>query len=163
MDNKPHSSSSPVLHGPCRVQPVQCKVSSPTDLILSTWLREVYQLHLSVQKRNLMRFARYLKKKRKVLPNPASGFSALTRSRQSWLKNIYADNARLGALGSFLDFVARPADFSAGALRADYVELQNYDMIREFAMRKQVKVASCRRDSCCKLTRVTNINITHKN
>ncbi len=34
-------------------------------------------------------------------PKPASGFSPLTRSLQSWLKNMYAESARLGALGSF--------------------------------------------------------------
>lgn len=45
-------------------------------------------------------------------PNPASGFSVLILSRQSWLKNIYADIARLGALGSFFAFPPRVA-FSA--------------------------------------------------
>lgn len=41
------------------------------------------------------------------VPKPASGFSALTRSRQSWLKNMYALRGRLGAAGSFLVFVRR--------------------------------------------------------
>ena len=36
-----------------------------------------------------------------ILPKPASGFSALILSRQSWLKNMYAESARLGLLGSF--------------------------------------------------------------
>ena len=35
-------------------------------------------------------------------PKLASGFSCLILSRQSWLKNMYAERARLGALGSFL-------------------------------------------------------------
>ena len=39
-------------------------------------------------------------------PNPASGFSVLILSRQSWLKNMYAERARFGALGSF--FVPLP-------------------------------------------------------
>ncbi len=38
----------------------------------------------------------------KYEPKLASGFSALILSRQSWLKNMYAESARLGALGSFL-------------------------------------------------------------
>ena len=38
----------------------------------------------------------------KDVPKLASGFSVLILSRQSWLKNIYADMARLGALGSFV-------------------------------------------------------------
>lgn len=37
-----------------------------------------------------------------AIPKPASGFSVLILSLQSWLKNMYADRARLGALGSFL-------------------------------------------------------------
>ena len=56
-----------------------------------------------------------------ISPKLASGFSALTRSRQSWLKNMYADSARFGALGSFLLFVPEErVDFSglsAAALR----------------------------------------------
>ncbi len=56
--------------------------------------------------------------KKKDIPKLASGFSALILSRQSWLKNMYAESARLGALGSFLR--APPlgvfSDFSA-ALR----------------------------------------------
>jgi hypothetical protein len=40
--------------------------------------------------------------RKKDEPKLASGFSALILSRQSWLKNMYAERARLGALGSFL-------------------------------------------------------------
>ena len=39
------------------------------------------------------------------IPKPASGFSALILSRQSWEKNIYAERARFGALGSFPPFL----------------------------------------------------------
>jgi hypothetical protein len=43
-----------------------------------------------------------LKKELNDVPKLASGFSALILSRQSWLKNMYAESARLGAFGSFL-------------------------------------------------------------
>lgn len=51
------------------------------------------------------------------IPKPAPGFSVLIRSRQSWLKNMYALSARLGALGSF--FFDALVDFSlfSAALR----------------------------------------------
>lgn len=45
-------------------------------------------------------------------PKPASGFSVLILSLQSWEKNMYAESARLGAFLSFLPLVARGA-FSA--------------------------------------------------
>jgi hypothetical protein len=38
---------------------------------------------------------------RRRVPKLASGCSVFTRSRHSWLKNMYADSARFGALGSF--------------------------------------------------------------
>lgn len=54
--------------------------------------------------------------RRTHIPKPASGFSALILSRQSWLKNMYADKGLLGLLGSFsffdLEAAARGA-FSA--------------------------------------------------
>ena len=53
-------------------------------------------------------------------PNPASGFSALILSRQSWLKNMYAESARFGAFGSFLPLAGREV-LSAAALLRDYI------------------------------------------
>lgn len=52
------------------------------------------------------------------IPKPASGFSDLTRSRQSWLKNMYALSGRFGAAGSFLDLVLRVLEetFCLGSL-----------------------------------------------
>jgi hypothetical protein len=54
-------------------------------------------------------------KQKKGIPKLASGFSALILSRQSWLKNMYAESARLGAFGSFLRAPPRGA-FSAFSL-----------------------------------------------
>jgi hypothetical protein len=67
------------------------------------------------------------------IPKPASGFSALILSRQSWLKNMYAESGRFGAFGSFL----RPArwgfafsDFSA-ALRVCEKEVRTCERLQE--------------------------------
>lgn len=54
-----------------------------------------------------------IRKKKIYRPKPASGFSVLILSRQSWLKNIYAERARLGAFGSFLALRAGFSAFSA--------------------------------------------------
>jgi hypothetical protein len=41
-------------------------------------------------------------RREKAVPKLASGFSCFILSRQSWLKYMYAERARLGAFGSFL-------------------------------------------------------------
>ena len=56
-------------------------------------------------------------------PKPASGFSVLIRSRQSWLKNMYADRARFGALGSFLDLARGAFSAFSAALRCREVSI----------------------------------------
>jgi hypothetical protein len=56
-------------------------------------------------------------RREKDVPKLASGFSCFILSRQSWLKYMYAERARLGAFGSFLREPREAFSDLAAALR----------------------------------------------
>jgi len=106
---KPFARRRAPYHG----QPSRCMASFRRHRAPSTWHRAVCRLRLWTVKYEMI-YRRYAS-----LPKPASGFSTLILSRQSWLKNMYAERARLGALGSFLPLREGFSAFSA-ALRDAY-------------------------------------------
>lgn len=96
----PRRQPSPHRLFPCLWLLVLSKASSPHRSFPSISRREVCQFHLC-NGRNLAR----KRQQPEYSPNPASGFSVLILSRQSWLKNMYADRARFGASGFFFELV----------------------------------------------------------
>ena len=139
--NVPRTPSSPSLRAPCLLRPGRCTASSPRRRALSILRRAACRSRLCTRVRIRDRFHDRNGSGRFDSPKLASGFSALTRSLQSWLKNMYADSARFGAFGSlpFLPFGAF-STFSA-ALRCKRTRHVSHDSLTVRKGRKKRKTS----------------------
>jgi hypothetical protein len=104
---------------------------SQPRLTPSTWHRGAFQFHL--QRRKLSKTCKY--RSNRHIPKPAPGFSALTRSRQSWLKNMYAERGRLGAFLSLALVLRSPR--ALGSPRVVFCRESQYLFKCRDIMRKQ--------------------------